>query len=77
MLLPLLLLDYDCSFDIQVIFFLKDIIQRWVCSSINADLLKFIPEMVLYRLFLEGVALHDDVIFPLKDETIEDEILFL
>ena len=63
MLLPLLLLDYDCPFDIQVIFFLKDIIQRWVCSSINADLLKFIPEMILDWLLLKSGSINDDIIF--------------
>lgn len=76
MLFPLFLFHDDCSFHVQVVFFFQYIVKGWISTSINADLLEFIPEVVLDRLLFKRVALHYDVVFSLEHEAVEYEVFF-
>ena len=53
--LTLLLLDDDCSLEVQVIFFFEDVEKRWIGTSIDSNLLELVPEMVFNCLLFESV----------------------
>ena len=57
MLFSLLLFNNDCSLEVKIVYFLKDVEQGWVGASINTDFLEFVPEMILDRLLLELTSL--------------------
>lgn len=76
-LLALFLLNNNCSFQIEIILFAEDIIQGWVLTSINSDLMKFVPEIILHGLLFECFSLKDDIVLSFEDDAAEDVILLL
>lgn len=78
MLPALLMFNDNRALDVQVIeFILKDLKKRGVLSSVNAYTLKLVSEVLFDGQFLEGGALHDDVVLALEDEAVDDEVLTL
>ena len=74
-LLPLLLLDNDRPFEVQVVGFFKDV-EKWrVRPTINANLLELVPEVILDRLLFEAAALENDVVFALQHKAVDNEVL--
>ena len=77
MFLTLLLLNYNRSFKVQVVFLLKDVEKGWVSASIDTDFLEFVPKMVLDRLLLKLASLQDDIVLAFKHKAVDYEILAL
>lgn len=76
-LLSLLLLHDDRSFDVQVIFFLQNVVEGRISTPIDANLLKLVPEVVLNRLLLESFTLDDHIILAFQHEAVQNEVLLL
>ena len=74
---PLLLLNDDSPFKIEVVFLFEDVVKGRVSASIDANLLELVAEVILDGLLLELVPLDDDVVLPFKHEAVDDEVLFL
>jgi hypothetical protein len=73
---PLLLLDNDGPFEVEVVFLFENVEEGRVSAAIDADLLELVAEVVLDGLLLELIPLNDDVVFSLKHEAVYDKILF-
>ena len=76
MLLTLLLFNDNSSLEVEIVLLLQDVEERWICATIDANLLELIPEMILDRLLLKAVPLKDDVVLAFEHEAVDDEVLF-
>ena len=72
----LFLLSQNCAFEVQIVFLVEHFKESRVGTSINADFLEFVPEMIFDGLLFEGRSVDDHVVFTLQHETIQDEVLF-
>ena len=64
-LLPLFLLNDNRSLEVQVVLLFQNVEKGRVRATIDSDLLKLVPEVVLDRLLLEAVSLEDDIVLAL------------
>jgi hypothetical protein len=72
----LLMLHYDRALDVQVIeLIFQDFKEGRILTAVDADTLEFVSEVLFDWELFEGGALHDNVVFALKDETVHHEVL--
>ena len=76
MLLALFLFNDDSSLEVEIVLLLQNVEERWICATVDANLLELIPEMILDRLLLKAVPLKDDVVLAFEHEAVDDEVLF-
>jgi len=77
MLFTLLLLHYNCALEVEIVFLFKDIKERWIGASVDTNFLEFVSKVVLDRLLLEIISLHNDIVLAFEYEAIYDKVLLL
>ena len=70
------MLHNDRALDVQVIeFILQDFKEGRILTAVDTDTLEFVSKVLFDGELLESGALHDNVIFAFKDETVHNKVL--
>lgn len=75
--LSLFLLHNHRPFQVEVVFFAQDIVQRRILASVNADFMKFVPKVIFDWLLLESLSFKYNIILSFEHYATKNVVFLL
>jgi len=76
-LFPVLVLDDERSLEVEVILLTQNFLEGRILATIDADLVKLVPEMILEGFFFGGLFFRDDVVLASERDAVQHIVLFV